>query len=87
MKTEKNRNDRVPFRQVLLYNHFFFSKNNQTSNFTKIRPVGTELFHADRRTDGHDKGCSRVSQFMELALKLRPTAYMAEDKRLLKFRM
>jgi len=28
------------------------SKNNQTPNFIKIRPVGTELFHADRRTDG-----------------------------------
>ena len=22
-------------------------------NFTKIRPVGTELFHANRLTDGH----------------------------------
>jgi len=30
-----------------------FSKNPQTSNFIKIRPVGAELFHADRqrRTD------------------------------------
>ena len=27
-----------------------FSKTNQISNFTKIRPVGAELFHADRRT-------------------------------------
>ena len=27
-----------------------FSKNTQISNFTKIRPVGAELFHADRRT-------------------------------------
>jgi hypothetical protein len=26
-------------------------KNNLISNFTKIRPVGAELFHADRRTD------------------------------------
>ena len=25
-----------------------FSKNPQISNFTKIRPVGTELFHAKR---------------------------------------
>ena len=51
----------------------------------KIRPVGTKLFHEGRWTDGHDKGCSRFSQFMELALKLRPTAYMAEDKRPWKF--
>ena len=36
-----------------------FSKNPQMSNFMKIRPVGAELFHADRRTDDvkkwHDK--------------------------------
>jgi hypothetical protein len=25
------------------------------SNFTKIRPVGAELTHADRRTDRHDE--------------------------------
>ena len=30
----------------------------------KIRPVGPELFHADRQTeDGHDKSNSRISQF------------------------
>ena len=29
-----------------------FSKNTQISNFTKIRPVGAELFHADGRADG-----------------------------------
>ena len=28
-----------------------FSNNTQMSNFMKIRPVGAELFHADRRTD------------------------------------
>jgi hypothetical protein len=27
-------------------------KNIQISNFTKIRRVGAELFHADKRTDG-----------------------------------
>jgi len=27
----------------------------------KFRPVGTELFHADRRTDGHDEAKSRFS--------------------------
>jgi len=25
-------------------------KNNQISNFTKIRPVGAEVFHADKQT-------------------------------------
>jgi hypothetical protein len=28
-----------------------FSKNSQLSNFTKMRPMGVELFHADGRTD------------------------------------
>ena len=28
-----------------------FSKNNQTSNIEKIRPVGAELFYADGQTD------------------------------------
>jgi hypothetical protein len=28
-----------------------FSKNLQMSNFTKICPVGTQLFHVDRQTD------------------------------------
>jgi hypothetical protein len=34
-------------------NRFF--KNTQ-SNFMKIRPVGAELFHAERRTDGQTEG-------------------------------
>ena len=33
----------------------------------KIRPVGAELFHADRRPDGHDEANSRISQFFERA--------------------
>jgi len=28
-----------------------FSQNTQIQNFMKIRPAGTELFHADRRTE------------------------------------
>ena len=32
-----------------------------------VRPVGTELFHADRRTDRHDETNSRFSQFYERA--------------------
>ena len=28
-----------------------FSKSSQIPNFVKIRPVGTELFHADGETD------------------------------------
>jgi len=40
-----------------------FSKNNQTSNFMEISPVGDELFHAD----GHDEADGRFSQFCESA--------------------
>jgi hypothetical protein len=29
-----------------------FSKNNQSSHFMKIRPVGAELLQAEGRTDG-----------------------------------
>jgi hypothetical protein len=31
----------------------------------KIRPVGAELFRADRRTDRYDEANSRFSQFCE----------------------
>jgi len=42
-----------------------FSKNSQISNFMKIRPVGAELFHTDRRTDRHDEANNRFSQFCD----------------------
>ena len=35
----------------VFFRQFFFSKNIQISNFMKIRPVGAELLHVDRRTD------------------------------------
>jgi hypothetical protein len=31
----------------------YISKNTEIWNFMKIRPVGTELYHSDRRTDVH----------------------------------
>ena len=34
---------------------FFFEKHSNIKNFMKIRPVGAELFHADRRTRRHDE--------------------------------
>jgi hypothetical protein len=42
-----------------------FSKKSQVSSFIKIRSVGVELFHAERRIDGHDEADSRSSQFCE----------------------
>jgi hypothetical protein len=35
----------------------------------KILPVGADLFHADRRTDGHNEANSGFSQFCERAEK------------------
>jgi len=48
-----------------------FPKNPQIPNFIKIRPAGTELFHADTRTDRHDEAVSRFLQFCERAKKIR----------------
>ena len=47
-----------------------FSENTEISNFIKIRPVGAELFHADRQTGRHDEADSRFSQFGEKRLKI-----------------
>jgi len=54
---------KVPLIFVRFYCKLYFldrfSKNIQISNFTKIRPVGAELFHPEGQTDcqrdGHDK--------------------------------
>ena len=35
----------------------------------KIRVMGAELFHACRRTEGHDEANSRFSQFYEGACR------------------
>ena len=35
----------------LEFSRHIFEKKLQISNFVKIRPVGVELFHVDRRTD------------------------------------
>jgi len=44
-----------------------FRKKKRMSNVMKIRPVGTELFHADGRAGRHDEVNSRFSQFCERA--------------------
>ena len=43
----------VPFEWNLNFFDKFSKKNIQISDFMKISPVGTELFHADVRKDGH----------------------------------
>jgi len=42
-----------------------FSKNIQTSNITKIRPVGAELFHADGYADRHDEAIVEFRYFVQ----------------------
>jgi len=37
------------------------------SNLLKIFPVGSELFHADGRTEGHEETNSHFSQYCESA--------------------
>ena len=44
-----------------------FTDSPQIKSFMKIRPVGTELFHADVWMDRHDEANSRFSQFCERA--------------------
>ena len=44
-----------------------FSKNPQVYSFIKIRPVGAELFHAEREKDKRNEADSRFSQFFERA--------------------
>jgi hypothetical protein len=46
-----------------------FSKMTQISNLMKIRPVGTELFHANggTDTDRHNEASSCFSQLCERA--------------------
>ena len=39
------------FNKTLIFSTDFRNKKAPTSNFMKIRPVGTEFFHADGRTN------------------------------------
>ena len=57
-----------------------FSKNTEISNFMKIRPVGAELFHADRRTDEQ----TRRSEQSLFAI-LRTRLYVIQGKSLCLF--
>ena len=51
-------------------------------NFKKIRPLGAELFHADRQTDKHDEGNSIFfsSQFLRTRLKKTYTTLFKGSK-------
>jgi D-mannonate dehydratase len=47
-----------------------FSINIQISNFMKIRPFGTELFHADRETDGRTDMTKLMVAILQMRLKM-----------------
>ena len=47
--------------------HNRFSKNTQLSNVLKIRPVGAEVFHAGRRTDGQTDMEKLIAAFRNFA--------------------
>jgi hypothetical protein len=51
------------FYEISIYRQIF--EKVQISNFMKIRPVGAELFHAERPPDRNDVSNSRISQFFE----------------------
>ena len=58
------------FNKIGVFSTDFRKKILKTSSFMEIHRVGTELLHADRRTDAtdrHDEASSRFSQFCELA--------------------
>ena len=45
----------------------FLKKKNSNIKLHEIRPVGAELYRADRRKDRYDEANSRFSQFCERA--------------------
>jgi hypothetical protein len=51
----------------LEFSRRIWKKNFQISNFVKIRPIGAELFHADRHTHRHNKDNRRFLQFCQRA--------------------
>jgi len=46
-----------------------FFLNAPISNFTKIRPMGSELFHAGGQTDRHDEANSRFYAILRRLIK------------------
>jgi len=60
-----------------------FSKNTHISNFIKIRWVGAQFFHADRRTDRHDEANNSFLQFYERAKKWGTTCSATDNRHIL----
>jgi hypothetical protein len=58
-----------------------FSKISQVTNFMKSRRVGTELFYADRRTDGRADMTKINFLFAVLRTRLKMEAQQVKDRR------
>jgi len=56
-----------------------FPRNTQISNFVKIRRVGTQLFHADGETDGHDEANGSFFAILQTRLKMGVSSCMTGD--------
>jgi hypothetical protein len=56
----------LDFNETWIFSSDLKKKTTQISNFMKIRPVGAELFHAEK-TDRHDEANSLFLQFCESA--------------------
>jgi hypothetical protein len=54
---------------TLEFSQQIFEKNPQISNVMKISPVGSELFHANGRTDTHDGATSRFFAILRTRLQ------------------
>jgi hypothetical protein len=46
---------------------YIFPKNTHLSNFTKIRPVGADVFHANKRTEGQADMTNLIDTFCNFA--------------------
>jgi len=52
---------------------FIKKKNTKISNIMKIRPLQSELFHADRRTDGRMEGRTGMTKLIVAFLNFANT--------------
>ena len=57
----------LDFNETSIFLKERFSKHTPISNIMKIRPMGAELFHADRRTDGQTDMTQLIVTFRNFA--------------------
>ena len=65
----------------LEFSRQFFDKNTKTLNFKKIRPVGAQLFHADRRPDGRTDMKKLIIAFRSLSNALKKSENIIKKAR------